>query len=77
MMEPPTRKGGPLTEALFNEGGFGQRRCGARGRGRTYPPGSGGAGAPLAGNKTGREELADGERYPRKRISRRKRGPAP
>ena len=30
----------------------------------TQPPGSGGAGAPLAGTKTGREELADGARYP-------------
>ncbi len=57
-----------------------KRRCGARGRGRTYPPGSGGAGAPLAGTKTGRKELADGVRYPPRVqgwISRQKRGPAP
>src|SRR3569833_3149094 len=36
--------------------------------GVTQPPGSGGAGAPLAGTKTGREELADGARYPAERL---------
>jgi hypothetical protein len=33
------------------------------GLGITHPRRSGGAGAPPAGNKTGCEELADGERY--------------
>jgi len=31
---------------------------------KTHLKRSGGAGAPPAGNKTGREELADGARYP-------------
>ena len=38
------------------EGGV---ECGARGRGETHPARSGGAGAPPAGNRTCREELAD------------------
>jgi len=49
------------------------------GTGITHPGRSGGDGAPPAGNKTGRKELADGERYPFpgwERISRQKRGPA-
>ena len=35
-------------------------RCGARGRGETYPARSGGAGAPPGGTTTPFEELADG-----------------
>ena len=33
--------------------------CGARGRGKTHPPSPGGDGAPLAGTRTCRQELAD------------------
>ena len=45
---------------------------------RNALPTPGRHGAPPAGTKTCREELADGERYPlMKRISRRKRGPVP
>jgi hypothetical protein len=53
----------------------GGRRCGARGRGMNAPPRlPGGAGAPLAGTMTCRQELAD-DAEPRKGLLR-KRGPA-
>jgi len=45
--------------------------CGARGRRKTHPPSPGGDGAPLAGTKTCRQELADGRGW----STFRKRGP--